>query len=440
MKYVNNLEARSKGMHKMVRCPECNSIVDIANGACSNCGYPFDDVDELEFINDDSDHSQKQRQETERRIAELEQKLQAEKKQLENLSTNKSNNEDIPQNNKIKLSEYDSKDVADIKEDNSGTHAEKVTAPQAYTTAKKSLPKPLLIVCVVTVMVLLIAIIVFLSGHPVESIELKNKNETVSEGYDLQLEATIVPDDAKNKHLTWSSSDESIATVDSDGIVRGVKPGECFIKVQSNNKKEASCKITVGAVPQKIEFEKDSYNITINDKKTVKYEIEPNDVLDDSVTWKSDDDSIVSIDSEGQLTAKKTGTTEITISTFNGISDTCKINVCTPTPTPTPTLPPKKPLETVYDYFCDPSYATLASDGSCLMIDTKPNDNESEESEEAIKAVGSILYLLDFPESVVYKMQRTNALAGIQSEVHNSYRVSWTYHPDNGLEVMFEMV
>ena len=458
-------------MSKMVKCPECNSIVDLANGACSECGYPFDNVDELEIVNDDFEQSENQRLEAEKRIAELERQLQAEKEQLENLSTIQYNNikrqdTDSNQTKIVGPKEETSKSDGNYEEDNNSTtsadsiqpssisedlleqdklksdidtFSEQIESTQTKNSNKKPVSKPIIIGAVATIA--LIALVIVLSiGKPVESIELENQSESVSEGYNLQLKASILPEDAKNKNLAWSSSDENIATVDSEGIVSGVKPGECIISVQSNNKKEATCKITVGAVPQKIDFEKDSYSLTLHSKKTVNYKIEPDDVLDDSVTWKSSDNSIVSVDAEGQLTANKSGSADLTITTFNGVSDTCKINVYEPTPTPkpSPTPVPKSTLETCYEYFCDPSYAKIGSDGSYLLIDTKPNDNESSDSDEAIQAIATVLYLLDFPESVVYKMDKTNALAGVQSEVHNNYKVTWTYHPNNGLEALFE--
>lgn len=462
-------------MRKMVKCPECNSLVDATKGACSECGYPFDNIDELEIVNDGHVYSEKQRLESERRIAELENLLQAEKKQLESLSNEQANNPEVQdaKDDQVEIvipEDGENKEDANNKGDSSVTKplvvnnqsepvleapsdhrelisdnnrniAEQIESIQINIAEKKTIPKSI-IIGAMAIVALLISVIILMTGKPVESIELKNQSEEVSEGYDLQLKATIIPDDAKNKNLTWRSSDENIATVDSEGTVNGVNPGECVISVQSNNKKEASCKITVGAVPRKIEFEKDSFTMTVNSKGSVDYKIEPENVLDDSVTWKSSDDSIVSVDAKGQLTANKSGAAEISITTFNGVTDTCNVSVYIPTPTPkpSPTPVPKSPLETVYDIFCDPSYAKLGSDGSYLLIDTKPNDNESDESDEAIQAIASVLYIFEFPESVIYKIDRTNALAGIQSEVHNHYKVSWSYHPDKGLEALFEII
>ena len=79
--------------------------------------------------------------------------------------------------------------------------------------------------------------------------------EEVSVGVDMtvQLVETPIPEYAQYT-LTWTSTDETIATVDPNGLVRGIKAGTCFITAQSDNNCEATCKVTVIDMP--------SYNIS----------------------------------------------------------------------------------------------------------------------------------------------------------------------------------
>ena len=88
----------------------------------------------------------------------------------------------------------------------------------------------------------------------IESITLNKTSLTLEVEGKETLTATIKPDDADNKTLTWTSSEPTIATVSSTGEITGVKAGETTITVTANDagKKSAACKVTViekGAIP-----------------------------------------------------------------------------------------------------------------------------------------------------------------------------------------------
>ena len=85
----------------------------------------------------------------------------------------------------------------------------------------------------------------------VESIALNKTSLTLGVEENETLIATIKPDDADNKNVTWSSGDTTIATVSSTGEVTGIKAGETTITVtaEDDEKKSASCKVTVGLIP-----------------------------------------------------------------------------------------------------------------------------------------------------------------------------------------------
>lgn len=77
-----------------------------------------------------------------------------------------------------------------------------------------------------------------------------DKTATVEEGATVQLTATVKPDDAtEDKTVTWKSSDETIATVDSTGKVTGVKAGKATITATAGEK-SAECAVTVTAKPE----------------------------------------------------------------------------------------------------------------------------------------------------------------------------------------------
>ena len=92
----------------------------------------------------------------------------------------------------------------------------------------------------------------------------------------------------------------------------------------------------------------------------------------------------------------------------------------------------------------------VAQDGSYLKIDTNPYDEDIDDltyaqlstfSETQEDSLGGIQYVngrLGFTDAVYSRMMSTTALMGVQTAENEDYRVSWTYHPDNGLEVMYE--
>ena len=91
---------------------------------------------------------------------------------------------------------------------------------------------------------------------------------------------------------------------------------------------------------------------------------------------------------------------------------------------------PKAPdFQALYDEYCSEPCAKVANDGSYLAIDTNPSDREADRS----------IYILEADQAIkdIKRTERTNALAGMQSETGNGVRVSWNCHPDHGLEVAY---
>lgn len=91
-----------------------------------------------------------------------------------------------------------------------------------------------------------------------------------------------------------------------------------------------------------------------------------------------------------------------------------------------------------------------AQDDSYLKIDTNPYDKAVDEltyvelstfdqvQTDSLNGIKFVNERLGFTDAVYSKMMDTTALMGAQTEENDKYRVSWTYHPDNGLEVMYE--
>lgn len=105
-----------------------------------------------------------------------------------------------------------------------------------------------------------------------------------------------------------------------------------------------------------------------------------------------------------------------------------------------------KNFKELFNQYRNESWCEIASDGSWMRVDTNPEDYDSdywflfsEDMNEALAAIKEINQELGFSSAVYERMNETSALKGWQSEKNGAYSVSWSYHPDQGLEVFYEI-
>lgn len=166
------------------------------------------------------------------------------------------------------------------------------------------------------------------------SIGLDKENVTldISTNKTYQFKATIYPSTANTDiGLTWSSSDNSVATVNKDGVVTGVKNGTTVITVVTENKKVTSASVTVQTSPVSISISPSSATIDLsaeNKSVQLKATISPNTTnIKNKITWTSSNNGIVTVNGNGYVTAIGTGTATITATTGNGLSARCTVVV-----------------------------------------------------------------------------------------------------------------
>lgn len=165
---------------------------------------------------------------------------------------------------------------------------------------------------------------------PVSTLKLSETSVNIHKGENKQLTATISPNDATNKNIIWSSSDESIAKVDANGRITAIEIGNTTITASIENEKiKSTCDVFVEAISvEGICLSAKTIMLMEDDQEQLSYEITPNNADDKSVTWTIDDPSIANIDENGIITAIKRGETIITIKTNDGgYTDQCAIKV-----------------------------------------------------------------------------------------------------------------
>ena len=126
----------------------------------------------------------------------------------------------------------------------------------------------------------------------------------------VTLTATVKPDDATDKSVTWTTSDASVATVDN-GVVTAKKVGSATITAKAGDK-EATCAITVVATPvTSVTLDRTSASLKAGETVTLTATVKPDDATDKTVTWTTSDASVATVEN-GVVTAKKVGSATIT--------------------------------------------------------------------------------------------------------------------------------
>ena len=148
----------------------------------------------------------------------------------------------------------------------------------------------------------------------VESVSLDKTTAEITEGETITLTATIKPENASNKKVIWSSSNEEIATV-KDGVVTAIKEGEAIITAKSEDGgKTASCSVKVNAkvvAVESVSLDKTEASLKVGETITLTATVKPDNATDKTVSWSSSDASVASVEN-GVVSAKKIGSATIT--------------------------------------------------------------------------------------------------------------------------------
>lgn len=152
----------------------------------------------------------------------------------------------------------------------------------------------------------------------VEAVTLSETSTEIQLGNSKTITAAVHPDNATNKTLTWKSADYNIASVDQDGKITAVAPGETIISAVSNNNIVAEIAVkSYEKLPESIELDSDSFKVEMT--KTLKLEpkVMPEDANYDGVTFECDNTDVATIDSNGEITPVSLGQANITITARN---------------------------------------------------------------------------------------------------------------------------
>ena len=168
---------------------------------------------------------------------------------------------------------------------------------------------------------------------PVTGVSLDKTNLSMKVGEKATLKATVTPEDATNKTVTWTSSDSSIAEVSTLGEVTAKAAGEVTITATTQDGgKTATCTVKVSAKEVKVtEVTLNHTNLDLQTGGTAQLvaSVKPDNATNRAVTWTSSNTGVVTVDQSGNLKAVAKGQAVITATAQDGSgkSASCTVNV-----------------------------------------------------------------------------------------------------------------
>lgn len=165
------------------------------------------------------------------------------------------------------------------------------------------------------------------------SVTLSESMLTLSEGQSTQLTATVLPENATDKTVTWTSNATAVATVDADGTVTAIGIGTAIVTATTTNGRSAFCMVTVEERPDEnipatsVTLSQSMLTLTEGQSTQLTATVLPENATDKTVTWTSNATTVATVDSDGTVTAIGVGTAIVTATTTNGFSAFCMVTV-----------------------------------------------------------------------------------------------------------------
>ena len=166
--------------------------------------------------------------------------------------------------------------------------------------------------------------------RPLDRIALNKNSIELKKGQEEQLQVNYFPENTTDSRIvTWSSDNESVVTVDENGLVRAVNAGTANIRAKVGNK-VAQCTVTVAIALESVHFSDAEIELGVGDRYRVCVQYLPEDTTESrSLIWSSSNQSVANDNKKGVVHVLDYGETIIEGKSVNNeeIKDTCKILV-----------------------------------------------------------------------------------------------------------------
>lgn len=208
--------------------------------------------------------------------------------------------------------------------------------PKRKTTAQKKrnrLIANIMIYSGIALLIIMCAILVTLiftgnNGDSIKGLEITNSgNITLRVGHSEQLKTKTEPSDTEYA-LSYVSADTSVATVSLDGKITGVSDGKTEITVSSGELSDSIIVIVKKDIIEKLDVSLAALSLDGGEEQKVTAKLTPSDAKDVSLSWKSADTEVATVDKDGNIKGVNTGETIVTVTdSVTGLSKDISVTV-----------------------------------------------------------------------------------------------------------------
>ena len=165
----------------------------------------------------------------------------------------------------------------------------------------------------------------------VSGISITEKEKTMFVDQTAVLTYNLLPLTSSNTLVTWSSTNDRVASVDASGKVTAKSPGTAVIIVRSNDGGYTDyCTITVSQEATGVSLDVNTLELMVGDTYIFETTIIPQNSTKTRLLWETSDSNVVTVDHKGKVTAKASGIATVTVRTEAGAEAICKITVKQP--------------------------------------------------------------------------------------------------------------
>lgn len=191
-----------------------------------------------------------------------------------------------------------------------------------------TLVKPGTVVITVNTKNGLLATCTFTITQAVTSIKLDTTSKTMYVGETFRITYSVKPINASNTELNWSSSDTSVATVDSEGLVTAKGTGKAIITAMTTDGSAiiANCSVTVKRTAKSLSADVKSLVLGVNDPYLLEVTLNPAD-SSDIISFESNNTKVATVSKKGKVVGKGVGSCIIMITTDTGLTSFVAVTV-----------------------------------------------------------------------------------------------------------------
>ena len=170
--------------------------------------------------------------------------------------------------------------------------------------------------------------VVTVSDISAKSVTLNESELDLLIGDEFQLEAVVAPENAANKTITWTSTDETVASVSADGLVKAIAAGEATVTASVyGSDAKAECAVKVSPIPaETVRLNESDLDLAVGGTFQLEASVEPDNTTDKTVSWTSSDEKVATVSTEGLVTAVAAGNATITAA-CGTVEAKCEVSV-----------------------------------------------------------------------------------------------------------------